>query len=122
MVHELVPADPMLASLKTEIAAMNTQTDRAAVEWIVTMNQGIKMMEQYANQICPVSYESLVGQTESTLKRICKFCNLPADERMIQFAKSTLHPSKGSAAAGIHPALQPVISEVTSRLNLIPFN
>lgn len=122
MVNELVPADSMLASMKSVIAELNSQTDRAAVEWILTMNQGLKMMEQYTNQICPVSYESLVGNTEATLQRICDFCNLPVDKRMMQFAKSTLHPSKGTAATGIHPALQPVIANVTSRLNLIAFN
>lgn len=122
MVNELVPEDPMLASLQKEIAAMNTQTDRAAVEWIVTMNHGLKMMKNYPDQICPVSYEELVGNTELTLKRICDFCNLPNDERMQQYAKATLHPSKGSPASGIHPALQRVISDVTAQLNLIALN
>ncbi|OQA07302.1 MAG: Sulfotransferase domain protein [Bacteroidetes bacterium ADurb.Bin397] len=116
LLEQLVPFDEFLSPHKNLVAAITSETDKAAVEWILTMNQGLKMMQQFPDQVLPVSYEDLTTKTTSTLERISGFCGLTTDSGMLNYAQKVLHPSKGNPNVEVHEVLKPAIAELSLKL------
>lgn len=64
----------------------------AAVEWILTMKQGIKIMDQ--DCVLPVKYEQFVSDP-AFRSQILNFCNLSEDQNFNGYCKEVLKmPSK----------------------------
>ncbi|MBK9423771.1 MAG: sulfotransferase [Bacteroidetes bacterium] len=116
ILNQLVPADEYLAPHQHLINGLTSESDKAAVEWILTMNQGLKMMQQFPDQVLPVSYEALTTNATATLEKINQFCGLESDSGMLNYAQKVLHPSKGNPNAEVHAILQPAISELSLKL------
>lgn len=70
------------------------QVDMAAVEWIVTMREGMRLLKLYPNIVFRVTYEELCANPKLVLTDICKFANLALnDHRFYYYAEHTLKPT-----------------------------
>lgn len=109
MVEQLVRADPQLGDQTEVIRRFTRQTDRAAVEWMLTMREGLRLVDELPDSVMPVKYEELVQAPITTLRRIFEFCELPNDPLTLNYASRTLRPATASAG---HPLnIDPVIAQ-----------
>lgn len=116
LVEQVVPFDEYLAPHRDLIAGFTSQTDKATVEWIVTMNRGIRMSKQYPAQVLPVKYEDLASAPREVLKKICDFSGLKHDEHFLRFGAETIRPSGNGNKIEIHPALLKALNEISQKL------
>ncbi|MBL0339645.1 MAG: sulfotransferase [Bacteroidetes bacterium] len=116
LLEQVVTHDPHLSKYKKEIEKFVSQTDKAAVEWIATMNQGLKMMELFPEKIMPVKYEDLAGDPEKNLKAICDFIQLSPSSEFIDFSKKNIHPTEPHNQIAIHPLLSAPIADLCLKL------
>jgi hypothetical protein len=116
LLQQVVSHDKMLAPYIDTIRELTSQQDKAAVEWIVTMNQGIQMMLLYPDQVLPVKYEELSSEPLKILNNICNFSGLKKDDRFLDFAMKTIHPVNRSSEVKVHPILMPVITSISKQL------
>ncbi len=104
LVNDVVANDVVLAPQVSEIAKFKNQVDRAAVEWIVTMREALRLCVQ--NDYCyELRYESLVQDPEGEILRLLQFCQLPMDQIVIDYASSVLKPPVRSGDLKLHPSI-----------------
>jgi len=116
LLEQVVVKDPHLSKIYSTVASLTKQTDKAAVEWIVTMNHGLKMLQEFPELILPVKYEDLANDSEKSLRAICNFTSLEAIDDFLVFGKKVLKPSTNNLPVQIHPALANAIDELSEKL------
>ncbi|BBE50260.1 Sulfotransferase [Ferriphaselus amnicola] len=119
LVEQIVPAHPDLAPHQAEIARFTKQTDMAAVEWIVTMREGLALMESDPSAVMGVRFEDLSGEPESTLGKLCEFLNLPKDKVFLGYGIKTLHPVREVKPFTLHPLIVNAFNETMRKLNYV---
>jgi hypothetical protein len=92
MLEQLVPKEEALADILDEVAGLNRHSDMAAVEWIVTMREGLRQMERYPDCMHLLRYEALVGNPQEELLKLLEFCELPNDKTFLTFGGRRLAP------------------------------
>ena len=85
--------------------------DMAALEWIVSMREGLAMMERLPHDTYMLHYEDLVANPKNSLAKLTAFCELPPDERFLNYAKQRLKTASSKRDVEIHPAILPYFEE-----------
>lgn len=94
MVEQLVLPDPALAPLHDWVGGVDDHAQRAAVEWIVTMREGLRQQARFPEAVRTVRYEALAAEPRRELAGILAFCGLEADDGCLDYAAATLRPSR----------------------------
>ncbi len=90
--------------------------DMAALEWIVSMREGLAMMKQLPHDTYMMRYEELVAHPRNSLAKLAAFCELPPDERFLDYATQRLKPAPPKQDIEIHPAILPYFEETMAAL------
>ena len=116
LVEQLVKTDPALSEVIDEIRHFERHLDRAAVEWIVTMCEGIRLMQASSNCVHLIRFEDLTLEPDKTLAELCDFCELPTDETFREYARQTLHPIPAKNPFNVHPKIAPFFHDTMEKL------
>lgn len=116
LVEQLVPEHPSLAAHTKEIAGFTRHTDMAAVEWIITMREGLRLQVEYPKDVHTVIYENLCLETSKTLTALREFCELAIDKKFDEYAKKILHPVEPKPPFELHPTIQAEFNVVMREL------
>lgn len=116
LVEQIVPGHADLALHQAEIAEFTNQTDMAAVEWIVTMREGLALLESNPADVMGIKFENLSQQPESVLCKMGKFLRLADDEVFLEYGKKTLHPVPDAGVFDLHPLIIDPFNETMRRL------
>lgn len=91
--------------------------NRAALEWVVTMDAGIKARQDFPDQIETVSYESLLTEPETFFDSLFKFCELSPQQDVIDYAKSKIFQQRPRPMPDLLPEIKPLFEATMQRLN-----
>lgn len=116
LVRDVVAKDEALADRAERIGGLTRHEDMAAVEWVVTMRTGLRLMEAEPGLLHAVRYESLCGEPESVLREVCKHCDLSDDPTFLEYAARTLSPVPARAATELDPLIADVFADTMRRL------
>ncbi|MFV2001840.1 MAG: sulfotransferase, partial [Paracoccaceae bacterium] len=116
LVDQLVAPDPYFAGALRQIRALSRQMDMAAVEWIVTMREAARLLEQQTAGLMVVRYEDLVAHPRRTLGEILRFCDLATDEVMLRFGANVLQPRPSGALPDLDAAIAPLFADTMRAL------
>ncbi len=117
MLEQLVPEEPILAGLTDEIHTFDRHADMAAVEWIVTMQEGLRQSVRHPDSFRTVHYESLVENPRRELSGLLDFCELPRDSVFFAFAERKLIPApEKKEDLDLHPAIRGPFDETIEAL------
>lgn len=61
----------------------------AAVEWIVTMKEGLHLIAEHPDAVLPVKYEDYVKSSDLR-RRSVEFCGLSMDEKYDEYCSKVL--------------------------------
>ena len=116
LVEQVVGNDDLLGPLTEDISMLERDIDMAAVEWICTSREGLHHMQTMPETIFQLNYDALVRNPESRMRALLEFCELPADDAMLEYASNSLAPlPQKEEAATIHPVLlQPFVATMQS--------
>jgi hypothetical protein len=92
LVDQLVKSDPELGPYAEAIAGFSDQMARAAVEWDLTMREGLKLQSLYPDDIMRVKYETLTESPASCVQKILEFGELAEDKTVLNYATNVLRP------------------------------
>jgi hypothetical protein len=90
LVEQVVPEHADLAPYASEMRSWSRQADMAAVEWIVTMREGLSLLQRYPSDVLRVTYESLCADPQPVLSQIASFTGLAPDETFARFGRTAL--------------------------------
>ena len=116
LVEQLVKTSPFFSEIANEIKQFERHLDRAAVEWILTMQEGLRLMQTASNCIHLVRFEELTLDPDKTLAALCDFCELPADSTFVNYARQTLHPVSARKPFDIHPKVASIFHDTMEQL------
>lgn len=93
LVQQLVPEHPDLAPHAEAMGLWTRHPDMAAVEWIVTMREGLKLRQEYPDDVMRVNYEELCQKPREMLDCIGSFLDLaPNDAPFLHYGEQTFKP------------------------------
>lgn len=114
--EQLVETDPVFSEAADEIKHFKRHLDRATIEWIVTMQEGLRLLQTLPDCVHPVRFEDLTTHPDETLDALCSFCELPEDDTFREYARETLHPVPARKPFDLHPKIAPLFHEIMEKL------
>lgn len=116
LVDQLLPEEPCFSDRIEEIRGIDKHSDMAAVEWVVTMKEGMRLLESHPENVHIVRYENLFLKPVETTADLLSFCGLPLDEKFSSFALSTLRKVEPKKPFKLHPAIEPAFINTMKEL------
>ena len=116
LVEQLVKTDPVFSKIADEIKGFERHLDRAAIEWIVTMKEGLRLLQESPDCIHLVRFEDLTAEPDETLAALCNFCELPTDNTFREYARQTLHPVPARQPFDVHPKIATIFHDTMREL------
>ncbi|MBT8421961.1 MAG: sulfotransferase [Gammaproteobacteria bacterium] len=116
LIDQLLEDNSALAPHKEALRQLNNQTDMAAVEWILTMREGLRHMRSDAESFCMVRYENLTNAPDSELRRLLAFCQLEDDPVLRDYGERVLRAAPPKPAVALDERLSGEFSAVMREL------
>lgn len=116
LVDQVISRDEELKAIMNDVRKFDNHRDMAAVEWIVTMREGLKFMKNFPEDILMVKYEDLVAKPKEVLSTIGKFCELSVDIKFLEYGERILSPTLSKKHFTVHPSLHLSFEETMSLL------
>ena len=116
LVEQLVPEHPDLAPHAEEMHSWTRHEDRAALEWIVTMREGLAAVDAFPRSVLWVSYEEMCARPRVWMERIAGFCGLSPDPVFLDYAEDVLLSAPTKPSCALHPCLHTPFSETMTLL------
>lgn len=86
---QIVANDTELSPYVNDIRQYKEHQYRAAVEWIVTMKEGIVLMEKHPDCVMGVKYEEYIGSS-AIRQSVLDFCDLKHDKNFDRYCNKVL--------------------------------
>lgn len=103
---QLVEPDPDCTEVATLAAETLGPADRAAVEWAVTMREGLRQVAQAPDVVTLVRYEDLLTTPEEVLRRLLTACGLEHDSAVLRYARGALHDNPRKPLPALLPPVR----------------
>ena len=117
MLEELVFPDSYFFPIRSIIHDIESRVvDMAALEWIVTMREALRVLQAYKDIIHRVDYERLVSSPRETLSQIASFANYCEDDIYLSYGDKVLRPSPSHRKVDIHYKLSPLFEDTLMAL------
>ena len=116
LVKQLLPSDKMLAHHMDEIGNFSRYADMAAVEWILSMREGLTLQQKYPQSVHKIIYENFVKNPTETLEELLAFCELKKDSVFIEYAVNTLRPVNKKDNYELASVIRPAFNNTMERL------
>jgi len=116
LIEQVLPAHADLAPYQAEIEKLTNQADMAAVEWIVTMREGLALFKRYPANVMAVRFEDLSQHPDTELSKLRAFLGLAEDAAFLEYGKETLHPVPRVEAFALHPLIEAPFNETMRML------
>jgi hypothetical protein len=115
--NQLILSDAAYQSVWPWAIADLDHVNRAALEWIVTMREGLKQMQRHPDALVRVSYEALLADPETALERLQQQCDLTPDPAVTDYAKKQLYDNPGKAWPVLLPAINTLFHDTMVMLD-----
>ncbi len=106
LVEQVVPMHEDLSEHAACMHKWTNQVDMAAVEWIVSMREGLKLESKYPDDMLRVSYEALCYHPRQIAKQITEFAELDDDDVFMRYVEAVLRSTKSKSPFPINVAIE----------------
>lgn len=90
--------------------------NRAALEWIVTMREGLEQERRHPDAVIRVAYEALLADPVGELVRLQQQCGLEPDPAVADYAKKRLYDNPAKGWPALHPAVDRLFRDTMKEL------
>ena len=115
LIAQVLSTENDLSAIRSVADGLERHEDKAAVEWILTMREGLCLVESFPGQIYMIRYEDLVASPKHTLHELLEFCELNKDDDMITYATKVLKPVPARKSHDLHPNIYSAFIETMRR-------
>ena len=116
LVNQLVATNPDFKGIVDEVNNLECQVNRAAVEWIVTMREGLRLRQEWSDSVYMLHHEKFISQPHQSLTKLLEFCELPIDQAVFDYARQILSPTPPYTCCDLNPAIRPLFEETMTAL------
>lgn len=90
---EVLPKNENLKNYIEVISRYTNHEHMAAVEWMLTMRQGIKISKEFPESVMSLSYDDFV-RSPNVRAKVLEFCELAPDPKFDNYCETVLKPTK----------------------------
>ena len=120
LVEQLVPEHSDLALHIKGIHDWTNHTDMAAVEWILTMREGMRLLEEFPDDVLRVNYEDLCSNSSEVLTDMVEFLDLKKDDsRFYLYAEATLQAVTPKSSFPLHHSIENAFLDTMESLGYV---
>jgi len=120
LLNELVLPDPQFADVLPVLRNLSSHIDRAAIEWIVSMREALRLKKLGAHNLYFIRYEDLLTNSDKVLCDLFDTCNLQQDRIAIDYAREVLRPRPAGPPVKLHPDIRPLFAATMLQLGYHP--
>ncbi len=116
LVDQAASTHPALQDRRDELLGLDCHLDRAALEWMLSMHEGLQHEETHPDAITRVRYETLVSAPRETIRRVLERCHLSKDETPLSYAQKTVHVPPPTEPVDLDRSVAPLFHETMKTL------
>lgn len=114
--RQLVETDPDCADVAALGRDALDHANRAAVEWALTMREGLRQVQAAPDVVVPVRYEDLLADPDGELQRLQSICGLEPDPAVVAYARDALHENPAKPMPSLLPPVQRLFDETMAQM------
>ena len=114
--EQIINIDPYYEDIRSITTDNLDHTNRAALEWVITMREGIKQKSAHPDSIYQIKYEDLSSSKSSELIRLLDWCGLSHDEDLLNYAEDTLFSNKAKPYPSLLEPIKKIFNETMETL------
>lgn len=114
--QQLILTDDAYETIWPLVATRVQHADRAALEWILTMREGLTQEQRYPGTVVRVSYEALLRDPRSELLRLQELCELKPDSAIADYAMSRLYENPSRGPLALDPSIDVLLRETMRQM------
>lgn len=114
--EQLVLGNPEYESVWPLATADLDHANRAALEWIVTMREGLAQAQHHPDAVIRVAYETLLANPVGELARLQKQCGLEPDPAVAGYAEKRLYDNPAKGWPELYPEVDTLFRDTMTRL------
>ena len=112
LIEQIIPEHKDLSPYANDMRKWTNQKDMAAVEWIVSMREGLKALKTFPGKIYRINYEQLCNTDDVLLEELVNFLDLDSnDEIFFEYARSILKQANTKEEFSLHPSIKKQFKE-----------
>lgn len=115
--EQVIKKDKYFKDLLPILKNLNSNYDRAAIEWIVTMRYGLELSKNYTEDFLTIRYENLINNSKQELLNLQKFIGLKNDQRFYDYAKIVLKENQKTTNVILNEKILKLFKETMITLN-----
>lgn len=116
MVSQLIEPDPYFCRVTPRLSEIDNHSDMAALEWIVTMREGLRQLKASGDCMLLVKYEDLVNSPRRMLSDIAEFGGYSSDRTFLDYGEQTIKAGGRHEEFDMHPEIRPLFEETMAAL------
>nr|WP_319491762.1 sulfotransferase [uncultured Desulfobacter sp.] len=109
--EQILLKDPLYENIWPILAKEIDHVNRAALEWIATMREGLKYERIYPNSITRVRYEDLLDNPSRFLENLQTEICLPIDAAVSDYAQKRIYLNKPKSWPVLHDGVEKIFKE-----------
>lgn len=113
---QIILKDPNYLSVREESSINLDHVNRAALEWIITMREGLKQLKHFPESVIHIQYEKLTENPRQELNKLMEECNLENDNNVIKYAEEKLYKNKPKPKPNLLPKIEILFNETMADL------
>ena len=119
LVEQIIVEHADLAAHVDALSDLEDHRAMAATEWIVTMREGIRLLEKYPDAVLHVPYETLCAEPSETCSHIAEFTGLAQDDVFLEYAQSVLSAAPTKQKFDLPVFLESPFHQVNEAIRLL---
>nr|WP_321399015.1 sulfotransferase [uncultured Desulfobacter sp.] len=109
--EQILLKDPLYENIWPILTKKLDHVNRAALEWISTMREGLKYERIYPDSIIRVRYEDLLDNPSCFLENLQTAICLPIDAAVADYARKRIYPNKQKPWPVLHDNVEKIFKE-----------
>lgn len=109
--EQILMRDPQYRSVSALATADLDHANRAALEWLVTMREGLQQQRRHPDCIVRISYEEILRDPEQQLVLLQEKCGLVPDPDVAAYATKVLYDNPVAAWPALLPEVDALFRE-----------
>jgi hypothetical protein len=92
-------------------------TNRAALEWIITMREGINQKKMHPNSVYQIKYEDILSYKASEIRKLLSWCDLSHDKNVLEYSEKSLYNNKSKPYPNLIKEIEVLFNETMYTLD-----
>jgi hypothetical protein len=116
LISQIATGNPFFSNHVRKMKTWSSHLDKSAVEWTLSMQEGVNLMNDFPETILRLNYEELCEEPKQKLCEMSDFLDLSYDQTFIDYGKEVLKPVKRNYNINFHPLVKIAFDETMQSL------